>query len=310
MEKLRLAAAFAFALLIAPALVGAQDDPEQFLPLPEEAEEREALAREPAHSTPLHFLVDLSMNSDYYTPRGLMVEDDGVSFQLLTLALLDLYRSETGPVNAVTLTGGFWSDFQTVFRESPYNEVDPIIGVDVTLFENWTLGATYVAFISPPHDYDTQHNVEFKVAFDDTDLLGKWALHPYVKPFWNFAGASPVVFGRPGSWDVETGIRPGVRFFEETAVPLKVDFPIFAAWGGKAWYGGPGTFLGHVSPGVLFSVPLSNWIPAELGQWSAYAGMAYSRIVNDNLFRAGNTVSGNDRRDVLLGSGGINVFLP
>lgn len=313
MIRTRLTTALTIGILLAAtnvALAQSGDDTEQMLEFPEGQEEKQVLKEEPTISTPLHFVVDLNMNSDYYTPRGLLVEDDGISFHLLVLGILDLYKASTGAVNSVTLTAGFWNNFQTIFRESPYNEVDPIIGVDVTIFKNWTLGATYVPFISPPHDFDTEHNIEFKIAYDDTDVLGAWAVHPYIKPFWNFSGDSPVVLGQPQSWDFETGINPSVQFFQDTKTPLKINFPIFAAWGGKAWYGGPGTFLGHVSPGIIFSIPLAEVIPPDYGIWSFYAGVAYSRIVNDNLFEAGNIVSGNDRRDIVLGSGGINVFIP
>jgi len=292
----------------------AQDEPEQFIKDPAIADlEKEAEASEPEHTTPFHLVLDLNVNNIYYTPRGLVVQRTGASFHLLALGILDLYKHPKGEIlNAITLTAGAWNNFQTSFDRSPYNEVDPIVGLDFTLWKNLTLGATYVAFISPPNLFPdgTEHNLELKIAYDDTDLLGPFALKPYIKPFWNFSGSSPVVLGETGAWDFETGITPAVQLFKESDWPLKISLPIFAAWGGSDWYGGPGTLLGHISTGLTFNVPLTAWIPPDNGIFSAYAGYAYSRIVNDNLFEAGNIVSGNDKRDINLVTVGVNYFLP
>lgn len=291
----------------------AQDDPEGFIKEPIPQIEKEVAATEPEHSTPLHFVVDLNVNNIYYTPRGLAVQRTGASFHLLALGILDLYKHSGGKVlNAVTLTAGAWNNFQTSFDRSPYNEVDPIVGIDFTLWKNLTLGATYVPFISPPNLFPggTEHNFEFKIAYDDTDLLGPFALHPYVKPFWHFSGPSPVVLGGTDAWDFEIGINPSVNLFPETDYNFKINFPLFTAWGNPAWFGGPGTLLGHISPGIVFTFPLNKWISPDDGLWSLYAGYAYSRIINDNLFQAGNIVSGNDKRDINLFTFGVNFFMP
>jgi hypothetical protein len=301
------------AAAIAVAPCAAQDQPEGFIKEPIPEIEKEVEASEPEHSTPLHFVVDLNMNNIYYTPRGLVVQRTGASFHLLALGILDLYKDSKGPIlNGVTLTAGAWNNFQTSFDRSPYNEVDPIIGVDFTLWKDLTLGATFVPFISPPNLFPggTEFNFEFKIAYDDTELLGPFALHPYLKPFWHFSGPSPVVLGQSDAWDFETGISPGVQLFQDTDWPLRINMPTFAAWGGKAWYGGPGTFLGHVSTGLTFTLPLTKFISPDNGIWSLYAGYAYTRIVNDNLFMGGNIVSGNDKRDINLVTGGVNFFMP
>jgi hypothetical protein len=273
---------------------------------------RELAQSEPEETTPLHFVVDLNLNNMYYTPRGLVVQRTGASFHLLALGILDLYKNSKGPVTTVSVTAGAWNNFQTSFDRSPYNEVDPIIGVEATFYKNWIAGATFVPFISPPNLFPggTEFNFEFKLAYDDTDLLGAFAVHPYIKPFWHFSGPSPVVLGQDDAWDFETGINPSVKLFQESDTPLNINFPLFAAWGGKAWYGGAGTFLGHVSQGILFTLPLSKFISPDNGFWSLYAGYAYSRIVNDNLFEGGNIVSGNDKRDINLFTGGVNFFMP
>lgn len=302
------ACAFA-AIAVTPC--AAQDQPEEFIKAPISELEKEAEASEPEETTPLHFVVDLNVNNIYYTPRGLVVQRTGASFHLLALGILDLYKHEKGEVlNGVTLTAGAWNNFQTSFERSPYNEVDPIIGIDFALWKDLTLGATYVPFISPPNNFETEHNFEFKIAYDDTDLLGPFALHPYIKPFWHFSGPSPVILGGSDSWDFEIGINPAVDLFKDTDFNFKVNFPLFTVWGDKAWYGGPGTLLGHVSQGIVFTKPLNNWISPDNGIWAFYAGYAYSRIVNDNLFEAGNIVSGNDKRDISLVSVGINFFMP
>lgn len=312
MRKLTMIVLGACALAaIAATRSAAQDQPEAFIKESIPDLEKQAEASEPEHSTPLHLVVDLNMNNMYYTPRGLVVQRTGASFHLLALAILDVYKHSKAPIlNGISITAGAWNNFQTSFERSPYNEVDPIIGIEATLWKNLAVGATYVPFISPPNNFETEHNFEFKIAYDDTELLGPFAVHPYLKPFWHFSGPSPVILGSADAWDFETGITPAVQLFKESNYPLKIALPIFAAWGGKAWYGGPGTFLGHVSTGLTFTLPLTAFISPDYGIWSLYTGYAYSRIVNDNLFEAGNIVSGNDKRDINLFTGGINFFMP
>ena len=278
---------------------------------------------DPEHTTPFHFLVDTNVNTAYYTPRGLMVENEGASFHLLVLGILDVYKNSQGPVNSVSIIAGAWNNFLTHAKGpgpngtqvnvSPYNEVDPIVSVEGTIFDDWTLGATYVPFISPPNLFPggAQHNFEFKVAFDDSRYMGPFALHPYVKPFWHFAGPSPVVLGESNAWDFELGINPSVSFLQDSTLPMKLNFPIFMTFGNSAWFGGPGTALGHVAPTFNLSFSLAKLIdPATYGIWSLYLGGEYSRIVNDNLLLAGNILSGQRSRNVFIGTMGVNLFVP
>ncbi len=275
------------------------------------------------HSTPVHFVIDTNVNTDYYTPRGLHVENEGASFHFLALAILDLYKSSSDPFfSAASITAGAWNNIQThhvgpkgpngsIVSVSPYNEVDPILSLEVVVLKSWTLGATYVPFISPPNLFPggAEHNMEFKIAYDDGDLLGPFALHPYVKPFWNFSGPSPVVLGRHGGWDFEIGMNPSVVLFKDSDLPLTVSSPSFMTVANSHWFGGEGG-VGHVAPVLKLSVPFPKSVAPPVGFWSLYAGIEYSHIFNDPLFLAGKILSGRNDRDVWVATGGVNVFVP
>ena len=161
------------------------------------------------------FFGDLSLKSAYVTPRGLVVEDKGIATQVLGITNIDFYR-DSGLIKTASLKLGAWSNFLThaVGASLPdgtrpevdhFNEIDPFIGVGLKVDKNWDLGAQFVTFISPPGLFDPEYNIQFSVSYDDTDHLGSYALHPYVKPFWTYSGDSTVVLGKVPAWYTELG---------------------------------------------------------------------------------------------------------
>jgi hypothetical protein len=257
---------------------------------------------------PFHLFFDATARTHYLTPRGLVVENAGVTVHAIGLIIYDAYTSDDGPINKISLIGGVWNCFLTNNdHNGNYAEYDPIISAEFVLFKDWTIGVTYVPFVV--NDVGTENNIEFKIAYDDTKLLGDFALHPYVKPFWGFSGPSPVVLGETNSWDFELGIAPSFTLMKDTSLPITFTFPIFAALGDSKWYGGPSDGLGVFSAGVEASAPLT-FMPKTLGFWKAHVGVQYFDIHNDTLEFAGKLVSGNSDSSVWVGSAGVSVFIP
>ena len=178
-----------------------------------------------------------------------------------------------------------WNDINTAQQSKTagyWNEMDPFATVDVTFLKNFELSVTYTPFLSPPGGFRPEHNVETKFAFNDTDYLHDFSLHPYVKYFYEIKGPSTVVLGRNGgTYDVEIGIQPTYTFKEISAYPVTFTFPAFVTVGPKSYWGsrnspiGPGTQnFGTFQVAVNASVPLS-FIPVRYGYWHADAGVTY-----------------------------------
>src|SRR5262245_56288918 len=55
----------------------------------------------------VHALLNFEFSDKYLTPRGMIVQNQGLVFQQLTLGFFNLYKDETF-VNDVTLVGGVW----------------------------------------------------------------------------------------------------------------------------------------------------------------------------------------------------------
>lgn len=306
--------ALASSLVAAPVCL-AEDAVTEFIAPPRLAllmEEKAVAAPEPAPAPDIvHFLMDVTAKTHYLTPRGLVVENEGSSIQVLTLVIVDVYQGKPEDVvNRVSVVGGMWNNFlDTAPGGQAWNEIDPIISVEVQMWKNWIFSITYVPFVSPPDLFDTEHNLEFKIAYDDTDLLGDFALHPYVKPFWNFSGDSVVVLGDTPSWDFEIGIAPSFTFMKDTSLPVTVTFPIFMTLGDSKFFGGGEGGIGTYSAGIEVSIPLT-FIPKEWGFWKLHAGVQYFHIENESLQTAGNILSGTENQDQYVGSLGVTIFLP
>ena len=83
-------------------------------------------------------LLNFEFSNEYLTPRGMIVQDNGLTFQLLMLGLLNVYHADTF-INDFTLVGGMWNDYSTAgvsvnapFGSNPktsWVEIDPIAGL-------------------------------------------------------------------------------------------------------------------------------------------------------------------------------------
>jgi len=287
----------------------------------------------PAPESPVHFLFKFEFASGYTTPRGMIVRDNGLTFQPLFLAFIDLYRGN-GFVNSVQAVGGVWNDIgSSISEHAPFgsdpktnwSETDPIGGLKVGFAKHFTLDVTYTAFIEYILDIPNSQHLETKLSFDDTDFLGPFALHPYLL-FWQEldgkstdADVPQAVLGpsrksgshpNPGSsFYFELGITPSYTF--QNAGNLKIEAPCRLLLPDSRFYGeyyGESSTLGLVETGLKASVPLS-FMPKGYGNWSAYAGFKYQYYNDNNLFHL-NTFNapGESTRDNAVFYGGLSVF--
>lgn len=266
----------------------------------------------PAPGLKIHGLIQLEFSDHYITPRGLHVENQGVIFQPLVLLFWNLYSSESGFLNDVTLTTGVWNSWHT--RKSgadphQWNEIDPILGLSFKFAKNFTLDAFYTAFQSMTDSYETSTNLDLKLSYDDSSLLGAFALHPYVEFFYEVDELA-VVLGEKYSYYFQLGINPsytfkcGTKIELPTSVTLTAD-DFYTRFDGSDGGSGVGVFTTQLK----VSVPL-KFVPASYGFWKAYAGVQYYYLNNEGIID-GNVLLGAtaDREEHLVQfHGGITIF--
>jgi hypothetical protein len=233
-----------------------------------------------------------------YIFHGLTLENQGAILQPYADLYFKLYSGE-GALTDVTLNLGIWNSFHshhTVTSSTrSWYEFDFLAGVSFTFAKNFVFTPTYVYYSSPGDYFETSHNLRLQLAYNDTDLLGKFALHPYF--FVEFE-----LDGKSGNGDdegvyYEVGIAPA---FE--AGPVTVAFPIKAGFGSSDYYSDDSTY-GFFSAGIALSYPL-KCIPECLGQWTLTAGATYYNFGDPG--DGADSVKGDNSNDVVF-NGGLKV---
>ena len=266
-------------------------------PLPASAAEADPTVAAVAESA-AHGFAEVAVKTAYITPRGLVVVTDGATLQPLAGLALGLHEGD-GLFERVSITTGVWNNLSTA-QDSEYvgtwNEFDFFTGLSARLLRRLDVGATYVLFASPPHNFRPEHNVEFSLAFDDADFLRGAALHPYAKLFWAVAGDSVVLLGdEGGAFDTELGVAPGTTL---GAAKVRLALPTFVTLGGPGFFGDGGV-LGIVSTSLSASAPLA-FVPGRFGDWQLSLAVAYFHLFNDSLVAASQALgNGGDRNRVV-----------
>ncbi len=295
----RLLAGLSFAALSAAALLPA------------------SLRADDAPPSRLHALVNLEVSDKYLTPRGMIVQDKGVTVQALFLGFLNVYSKPDALLSDVTLVGGFWNDYASESlpehvgagsTETNWVEIDPIFGVSLGLGKNFKLDVTYTAFAMQILDIGTSEHLETKLSYNDSGLLGAFALHPYVS-FWkeldNKATAA-ANFGVPSSYYFEAGIAPSYSIGS-----VKFEAPIRVLLPADNFYGetfAKTSTVGLYEVGLKASAPLT-FMPKGYGFWSGHIGVRYMKFVDKNLQQlATDGGFGNRTKDTTQIYSGVTVF--
>lgn len=253
----------------------------------------------------VHALLDFQFSDKYLTPRGMIVQNQGLVFQQLALGLFNLYQDDSF-VNDVTLVGGVWNCFGTDRLPSSdsggsdntsWYEIDPIAGLSFGFAKNFKLDVTYTAFNMQILNIPFSHHLETKLSFNDSAYLKAFALHPYVI-FWSEldgkATAAQVPFlalpgPQPGpgtlpdsSWYFDVGVAPSFVFQK---IGLKLEAPCRVLLPDDEFYG---EYYDEASPVGLYEVGLRatlplSFMPKGYGNWNFYGGFKYMGFVDENL---------------------------
>ncbi len=235
-----------------------------------------------------HALVNFEFSDKYLTPRGMIVQNEGLVFQNLVLGFFNLYGSDSF---SATLVGGVWNCFGTgkladnSGNPTSWYEIDPIAGVSFGLGKYATLDVTYTAFNMQIFNISFSEHLETKLSFKDADFLGKFALNPYVilwTELHNKAVANTDGARADESFYFDLGIAPSYSFGDSG---VKLEAPCRVLLAESDFYGtgaGSHSAVGLYELGLKASTPL-KFMPAGYGSWSAHLGVKYMAFKDDNL---------------------------
>jgi hypothetical protein len=284
----------------------------------------------------IDLLLDVELSSEYVTPRGMIVHDEGLTIQPLLLAFVNLYKGD-GFIDSAKIVGGVWNDYSTspVSVNAPWGtspkthwtEIDPIFGVSVGFLKHLTLDVTYTAFVEQILNIGTSNHLDTKLTLDDSEWLKGFALHPYFEYWQELTGKATdadvpeAVFGpsrnsgpnpQPGSsYYFDVGIDPQYTFGPKVLGGLKIEAPCSVLLPNERFYGtyyGPASTVGLFELGVKATVPIT-FIPPNYGHWSVHAGFNYFNFVDDNLYHLNVFNAPQEpKRDTYQFYGGISAF--
>jgi len=218
--------------------------------------------------------------SAYFT-RGLMQQNQGAIAQPYADLYFALYSGD-GLINKVSLNLSIWASIQShhpgnLSTVKDWYEFDYTPGVAVTFAKNFTLTTSYFEFDSPAGYFGSARSLNFNLAFDDTDYLHAFALHPHFTYLRELSGIAGL--GKHGNY-YEVGITPGLAPIAAPFIgPVTFTFPITAGFGSSGFYLNNG--YGYTSVAVNASVPMS-FVPAQFGAWTFTTGATYYNL-NGNI---------------------------
>lgn len=257
-----------------------------------------------AEGVELHGFGDLSVKSDYVTPRGLVVVDDGVTVQ----ALNGLVLVTPG---GVAIHAGTWVDLNPGYNHAEnitaVNEFDWFIGISGNITPQLEAGVEYSEFISgqPSVAFSNERNIEFSLKYHDGGEGAKFTVNPYAKLFWAVdSDSSTVVLGKAGgTFDVELGAVPSAKVGAAT-----ISAPTWITVGPKTYWGSETDLIddsnfGVFSTGLKASVPLSFLGGAGA---SVYGQVQYYHLINDNLEAARTILTNSTGKDKVTFGAGIS----
>jgi hypothetical protein len=211
--------------------------------------------------------------TNVYFFRGILQERDGFIAQPWGELYFSAYSSETGFLRDVTFGAGVWASFhteETLAEHGPHSlyETDWYPLISLSFAHNISLTTTYFFYTSPNGAFQTAQELNFKLAWDDSETFGRWAVGPYV----NFAVETHnTAFGPNEGSGVQMGIGPTLfTLFEGSDMPVTFTAPIELGLAIDDYYeeedGDENTF-GYLNFGLSASVPLA-FIPEGAGAWS------------------------------------------
>jgi hypothetical protein len=243
--------------------------------------------------------VSLGMGVDvttHYFFRGILQEDQDYILQPYGEVTFKLLEGE-GAFTGLGFTLGLWNSLHGGptgtggANQDPriWYEADFYAKVTATLFDDLTAAMIYTAYMSPNGRFTSVEELAFAFGYNDSKLLGPFALNPSVLIAFELDGQADG--GLDEGVYLQIGLAPGYTFNDKGTYPLTLSLPVVLGLSLSDYYervgvGGDDDTFGYLSIGLGASVPL-KFVPAAFGAWSAKASVTYITM-GDNLKAANN----------------------
>jgi hypothetical protein len=196
-----------------------------------------------------------------YISKGILFENQG--FIIQPYGIWNSYHDhrQFDTLNPLGTTGNWFEfDFQT--------------GLTFNV-DKFAISPYFKVYESPADVFPNTYAVGLGVSYDDKDLLGDFALHPYFLVELQLAetagNGQRQGFGNANGQYYEVGITPAHSWGD-----LTLSLPIKGGFGSGDFYLGNRTF-GFFSVGIDAAYAL-NFVPECLGKWSVHTGVTYVRL--------------------------------
>jgi hypothetical protein len=216
-----------------------------------------------------------------YFFRGIRQDDTGVVMWPAADLGFALYSGDSG-LKTVGANVGTWNSLHTgqAGSDGPsgklWYESDFYAALNLGFGRGTTVGVTYTAYTSPNGVFGTVRELSFKVAVDDSGVLGGAAVRPYVVLAQELDGQADG--GANEGTYFEIGIGPGYAASRmSVTVPLKVGLSLNDYYEGLT---GDETF-GFFSVGGVVTVPFTS-MPTTFGSWNIHGGVEFLMLGDRN----------------------------
>lgn len=238
-----------------------------------------------------------------YFTRGINNGDQGVIAQPYADIYFKVFDGgESAFINGITVNMSVWSSLHSHHLNpsngnglAAWQEFDWTPGIAIQFLKNFTLTTSYFEFDYPAGLSIPQRSINVQLSYNDTDLLGKFALHPHFTVLREING----VAGLGGSgWYYEPGIAPSFTLVKDGPLPVTLTLPVTAGFGSADFYAGD--CFGYFAGGAQLGVGL-GFIPSCLGTWTTTVGATYYYL-HDHLAEVN-----NGRHNDWVGSAALGV---
>jgi hypothetical protein len=211
-----------------------------------------------------------------YFFRGILQEREGIVFEPWGELYYSLYSSETGFLRDVTIGAGMWNSFHSERtlagmgtdggdQNQWWYEADyyPLISLG---FQDGVSLTTYYFFYTSPNDaFTTAQELNFRLAWDDSEAFGDWSMQPWMNLAIETVNTA---FGPQEGTGLQLGIGPTLYAAEDESFTLTL--PVEAGFSLEDYYEGSNAKnhgFGYAAAGLAASIPLT-FVPEGAGAWS------------------------------------------
>ncbi|MFN8642736.1 MAG: hypothetical protein U0802_14185 [Candidatus Binatia bacterium] len=246
---------------------------------------------EEAAAGPNRGRLSFTLTNDFTTAyffRGILQERDGFIWQPAAGVSLNLWNGD-GALSAVGLGVDIWNSFQsekTGATGGPTNLYETDYSPNLTLA--WSGGietsVTYNVYTSPNGAFVTTQEVALGLSYDDSELLGPFAMGPTATFAFETDNTSfGVQKGGYGEFGVEPSLELSLPFDDAHDYPVTAGIPLAVGISLYDYYktGIDDPVWGFASFGLSASVPLA-FVPSDFGAWSLGAAVNVL-VLNDTL---------------------------